>query len=445
MSQTSTEQIKQFLERAPLGYSLLLALQHVWRESQLAADLGTRWRESYHPLVHATVLANLALDGHHELLGYHPVENDGYYWSLVEEEHLNRLVEPMEAAYDLLRRTPLPIVASLVQDSADVLRRFLPPQAPEGTIPQSLQDYTVIVLHTRKIKSTSWRRKAPVAKGAVALDGVSGLVLAMGANQPGPGDTTDRLPDVVEQLRERTTSRPVLYITEGKRCTVRQLLEFTEHEEDFLARYRSLVRFEADEQQPARQGETEDGHQYTEEWGWLRGTVGQVYVRRIVETPADATNELALVSSLVDPDQYPAVDLLTAYHQRWKIDPIMREIAAHYRLGDLIGGGQRAAIVQEAFWLVFYNALLLLAHAIAAVKGWHVRMVSLHSIYHETCCDLRIQKRNVHRSRILWLLGDAAERGESPVAGATRAAELWRKAWLKGQYFEALRRGRPNV
>ena len=416
---------KDVVAEWPVVKSFLVALQHVWLNSQLAKDIATRWDEAYDTAVHASLLSLLALDG-----GRSFAYDDEGWDPLARRNKLRGVLRSIAAGYDQLRRSPTLLTASLVQESAQVLGPFLPARDGEERIPSCLQDRAVMVLQNKWLKSPSGQRKAPVGEVVAAVDGRTGMVLAIGAGKPGDPHA-EPLPETVEQLRSLTAGRRVLYIGEGGFCDWKYILDFTEHEEDFLVRYRRAVRFEKDENQSVRQGKTDEGQKYTEEWGWLRRAKSRVAVRRIVVASENGESPVTLVSSLVDPDRYPAGELFTAYHQRWKVEAVMTDIADTYRLGGLLGYTYRVTVLQAASCFVFYNALHLLGQQVAAVRGWPPRAVSLNAMFRHILFGMGEWEFVLGRERIVRFLCDALSNGEVPSVPPDFLSGQWVTSWLK--------------
>ncbi len=62
---------------------------------------------------------------------------------------------------------------------------------------------------------------------------------------------------------------------------------------------------------------------------------------RLAEFPASQTSNHPdphqvhrLVTTLLDPEQYPALDLIECYHERWEIEACIDEQKTHLRLSD---------------------------------------------------------------------------------------------------------------
>lgn len=87
-----------------------------------------------------------------------------------------------------------------------------------------------------------------------------------------------------------------------------------------------------------------------------------------------------LVTTLMDPELYPAVELVELYHQRWEIEISNDEVKTHQLAASRPTGLRSlrpAGIVQELYGLLLaYNAVRLLMHKAAQTEGIDPRRLS---------------------------------------------------------------------
>jgi hypothetical protein len=78
-----------------------------------------------------------------------------------------------------------------------------------------------------------------------------------------------------------------------------------------------------------------------------------------------------LVTSLLDPQQYPAADLIGAYHERWEVEGTIDELASHQRLGQRPLRSQTpTGVLQELYGvLLVHYALRALMLQAAVTRG----------------------------------------------------------------------------
>lgn len=82
---------------------------------------------------------------------------------------------------------------------------------------------------------------------------------------------------------------------------------------------------------------------------------------RIIEYRLPETGDriLRLVTTLLDPVRYPALDLVVAYHSRWEFEVSMDEIETHQRLTDApFRGLTPTRVLQEAYGLILAHYVI---------------------------------------------------------------------------------------
>jgi hypothetical protein len=78
-----------------------------------------------------------------------------------------------------------------------------------------------------------------------------------------------------------------------------------------------------------------------------------------------------LVTTLLEPEAYPALDLACAYHERWEIEMIIDEVDTHQRLaGRPLRSPKPVGVIQELYGLLIaHYALRFLMHEAALQAG----------------------------------------------------------------------------
>ena len=78
-----------------------------------------------------------------------------------------------------------------------------------------------------------------------------------------------------------------------------------------------------------------------------------------------------LVTTLLDPQGYPALDLACAYHERWEIELVIDEIDTHQRLSHRpLRSKTPVAVIQEAYGLLIAHFVIrFLMHQAASLVG----------------------------------------------------------------------------
>lgn len=91
-----------------------------------------------------------------------------------------------------------------------------------------------------------------------------------------------------------------------------------------------------------------------------------------------------LITSLLDPDLYPAHTLACEYHQRWEVEITIDEVDTHQRLPNhLLRSKEPAAVIQEAFGLLItHYAVCALMHGAALQTGLDLDRLSFTHAVH---------------------------------------------------------------
>lgn len=151
------------------------------------------------------------------------------------------------------------------------------------------------------------------------------------------------------------------------------------HDYDMLARARRrdahvLGRLPA-HVKPQRTGTLSDGSYlaYLQPSDYQRRKQGERLLVRIVEyTLTDPAlpgygETHRLVTTLLDPDSCPALDLACAYHERWEIEVVIDEVDTHQRLvGRPLRSLKPVGVIQELYGLLIaHYAVRFLMHEAA--------------------------------------------------------------------------------
>ena len=85
----------------------------------------------------------------------------------------------------------------------------------------------------------------------------------------------------------------------------------------------------------------------------------------------DAAPRYRLITSLLDPQQAPALELAALYHQRWQVEAVFDELKTHLRQGRRVLRSKTAELVRQEFygWVLAHYAVRWLLHEGAARSG----------------------------------------------------------------------------
>ena len=350
----------------------------------------------------------------------------------------------IQAAYRKLGRLPLPLRMAFLAGCTERLRALLPDPALEA-LPACLADWQVLTLDGKAIKRVA-KRLRPLrglrggvlgGRALVAQAMGSGLILGMHAGPDGEANDIAFVPDLVPALRERV-GHPILWVADRQFGYPEVLARLASGADRFLVRYHGNVCFTPDPDRSPRGGTDPQGRGYREEWGWLGGVQNahRRYVRRL--TLDLGAEQLVVVTDLLDPDRYPAVDLLGVYRKRWGIEGVFQQITEVFGLARLIGGTAQATVFQLAFCLVLYNLTQAIRGYVAAAGNRPVPAVSGEKVFRDLARELLTWRTLLTVEETLACLAAVPT---AAVAGA-RLRELlgglWREEWAK-----APRRAKP--
>ncbi len=134
-----------------------------------------------------------------------------------------------------------------------------------------------------------------------------------------------------------------------------------------------------------------------------RRTHGEQLAVRIIEYRLPETGDLLwrLVTTLLDPVRYPAVDLVVAYHSRWEFEVSLDEIETHQRLTDApFRGRMPRRVLQEAYGLVLAHyvirALMFQAAAQAGIAPTRLSFVNSVELVRQAVLEFQLGASEHH-------------------------------------------------
>jgi hypothetical protein len=218
-----------------------------------------------------------------------------------------------------------------------------------------------------------------------------------------------------------------LHVSDRGFCDLQQPRHFLQSEGDhFLVRYHPKVKFHRDAQRAEQRSTNEDGQTVVETWGWL----GQAndrrrrYVRRI-ELVRDGDDPLILITSLLDPDKFPAADLLWIYRERWEIERLFQKVTEVFGLSHLIGCAPPATLFQFAFCMLLYNMIQVVRGYVAQAQHYEPAEISSEMLFRDV-------EREVSAWHLLFTVEQTAAYFQalpSPSTLRARLTRLFAKPW----------------
>jgi len=350
----------------------------------------------------------------------------------------DRLDASVAAVFGKLGRLPLAVSQAFLEESTAGVSELLGPAS--GTDPpDSLRAFHPVVLDGKTIKRVEKRLKPARAssggliggKALVALDGRTGLAVAMGAHPDGDHAEQDLVPGLLERVR-RVIPGIRLFIADRGFGNLVQAEQFTADGDHFVLRLHTNVRFVADPTRPPRTHRDADGRTVIDTGGLAGGVWNRRRrpLRRIeLIRPGEPT--IVLITDLEDADVYPAADLLTAYRNRHDIERVFQQTTEVFGLTRLIGTRPLAGLFQFSFCLLLYNLVQILRGYVAAAADQSAERVSSEKLFDD-----------VRHQLVAWRVMIPVAQTESYFANLsdlpclkrhlTRIlAHVWRPTWTK--------------
>jgi hypothetical protein len=364
-----------------------------------------------------------------------------------------RDAEPVDESnfYRKLARTPTAVSHALLSQGAARMGQLLPAEllASTGTaLPPCFDGFAVLAADGKKIKKVA-RRLLPTrgfrggallgAKALVALDLRTKLALAMSSDLDGETNDIPLVPDLIDQLR-RQISDPILSVWDRQFTDAGTMRLILAREGDhFVIRIRSGVTFTV-EPGSTRRTTDENGRTIVDEIGTFgsdrggrKGAHPPLRLRRIIVLrPGDPEGDVVLLSSLVDREQFPAVEIAGLYRQRWQIEQVFQQVTETFSLQHLIGCSPRAVLLQLSLCLLLYNGLQVVKHFVAEDGRVLASVVSMYYLFHDVRDELKA-----------WAYhgGDwPASRRRSAPATIVRLRALLRGSWDPVAYVKYVRK-----
>lgn len=361
-----------------------------------------------------------------------------------------RLPVSIQAAFGKLRRMPVALSEGFLAECTDRLRQAFPKTVLKD-VPESLRAFRVNVLDGKAIKHVAKRLKPLRGQSGgvlggrvlVAMDFQSGLAVVMRADRDGDANDVKFVPDVLPEVRRRFAG-PRLWMADRQFADLVQTAYFTQEDDHFLVRYNKKLRFHEDSSCKPRNGHDVSKRKYVEDWGWIGGPKDKRRrrVRRITLSRPEE-EDIVLLTDLLDGQQYPAVDLLALYAERWNIERMFQQVTEVFHLETLIGGSPEATVFQFAFCLVLYNMIQVIRASIAAVERREPDTISTEKLFLDV-------ERELTACTVLWDVEQWAVRVDRPWRGTevkSRLRELlrhvWTDRWIKAKSYR--RRPHPAV
>jgi hypothetical protein len=302
-----------------------------------------------------------------------------------------RLNVSVAAAFGKLGRLPLAVSQAFLEETTASLAEVVVPAAISQPQP-SLRGLYLIIVDGKTIKRVQKRLK-PLrgvrggligGKALVALDGRTGLAMALEANPDGDGSETRLVPGLLERVRRRCPG-PRLFVADRAFGNLVQAEQFSTTGDHFLTRLHSSCKFSPDLTKPAVISYDEAGRKHSDTWGVLGGSWNKRrrVVRRIELQRGPTEEPIVVVTDLEDAVTYPAIELMSTYRGRHGIETVFQKTTEVFGLKRLIGGSPQAGLFQFAFCLLLYNIVQTLLGHVAEANAVAPERVSAEKMFDE--------------------------------------------------------------
>jgi hypothetical protein len=242
-------------------------------------------------------------------------------------------------------------------------------------------------------------------------------------------------------------AKPKLWMGDRQYCDLNLMRRFTEGRDHFLIRMNKTLGFVPDPDRPRRRDIDPRGRTYTQEWGWVGGVKDKRrrYVRKITLARPEVKNgDVILLCDLLDPQLYPAADLLELYRLRWGIEKMFQTITQVFCLRQLIGCRPRANIFQAAFCFVIYNAIVITRSYVARAGKLKPEQVSTAKLFDDVQEELIAQSKLGSPKAIIRAMKPVKTEPQMKRLLADLLGNRWQEAWRKSPSTPRKTRGRTQ-
>jgi hypothetical protein len=300
-----------------------------------------------------------------------------------------RLDASVNATFRKFGRLPLAVTQAFLEETTAALGEVVVPVGVKEP-PASLREFHPIIIDGKTIKRVAKRLK-PLrgvgggligGKALVALDGRTGLALAMQANPDGDSAENRLVPGLLDRIRRRVPGSR-LYVGDRSFGNLVQAKQFTADGDHFITRLHPSCKFTADPARPAVTSRDAAGRTLIDTWGVLGGRSNRRrrVLRRIELQRGPTEASIVVVTDLEDAVKYPAADLLSTYRDRHGIETVFQKTTEVFGLERLIGTKPLAGLFQFAFCLLLYNIVQSLLDYVAEANAVAPEKVSPEKLF----------------------------------------------------------------
>lgn len=423
---------EEALGRLPFLEAVVVLLRHVLEEAHLQSVFAQHRGASYESDITFAQMVTLMAEA---------VTGDGTLATSLqqrEEQYGINEVPTRQAYYAKLSRIPLELSLGFFRESAQRLRGLhAEGMTSNERVPECFHDLAIRLMDGKKIKHVAKRTRATQGKagkllGAVILAGYdprSQLVDVVQAHLDGDVNECKLVEAFMASIPSEATAR-YLMVADAQFGDVQQPRRILAAGHHFLLRRNGKMHFHPDPQRPMREYHDKQGRLVREAWGKAGSSEEAVEVRHItVIRPGQ--KDLCIFTDLLDPERYPALDLLTLYGIRWDIETLYHEVTMVFSLRHLIGSTPQAAVFQTMFCLLLANAIYLVQGYLAAAGKKKCAEVSTKKLMKDVRKQMQAGFLMMTSTELLSLLPPTMETANLGQWMTQRISPLWKKHYEK--------------
>ena len=376
--------------RLPLADAVLRLLDYATDDDFLNGVFERHHGRSYQRTISFPLFVHLLTDA---LLGHRGSAHQTFQHALQDDS----LQASVQAMYGKLRRVPLKLSLGFFTEAATRLRGVATPVVA-NPLPACFAEFWALAFDGKKLKYVAKRLKQTRGlkgnifggKLLVVQDMATQQAIAIEAVADGEAADNPLVPPVVARVRALANTRLRLWVGDRAFCDFKLLGLFAKDGDHFVVRFNTSCGFHADPSVPVRTGRDDVHRPYREEWGWLGKPTNKhrIRVRMITVTRDSSDDPLILVTSLLDAQRYPAIDVLTLYRSRWGIEVMFQQVVQTVDLRALIGSTPQATVFQAMLCLLLYNITLIIRDYVAVAAKRDPKTVSTKLLFDDVVRDL---------------------------------------------------------
>jgi hypothetical protein len=418
--------ILELWNKLPLAESFWLLLRHVWPSESLDQFYNQHRGRGYQRKIAFSEIVAVLIQAITLKKGRaHPV--------LLDQQE--ELPASIPAIYGKIRRTPRKLSHALIPADAARHRPLLPANLAAPPVGVSgVQKFRHLVFDGHTLKRASKRLqkvrgtpgRALGGKLLAVLEVQSDLVVGLNSGAHAHVNEQALLPALLDQIRASLPG-PRLWIADRAFGNLANFKRCTAEGDHCILRKTSRSVFTPGSR-PAIIGTDAQGRTYRDEIGTLSSAREGKQAARQITVERPGLKPLVLLTSLLDPVEYPANDILELYRKRWSIEQKFQKVSELFTMGPYCSSTPNGILFHSALCLMLANNLTVLQTLLAQEQGREAKTVSTHHLFEGIREELVVCKKLMPLEELVESLQD---RLSLPPAGdwLEYVKSLLGKAW----------------